>query len=202
MSRSTKGVSGGSFGTGGGDCSPGGATESSQGWSAAEPLESATPIPLGLSPGGATESCAPPGLDSSRNAGQVQGFRFASPLATIGRPSGAAEPETTSADPDRPVMNAARSKTPHTTSRTSPLYAAGPGPGGADPPPPAGFATSGGMSTLCESNFASAGVVPSPGGSIAFPSLSKYTLIGSRLGGRESSSFCHASMKSALLTGG
>jgi len=37
---------------------------------------------------------------------------------------------------------------------------------------------------------------------MAFPSLSKYTLIGSFFGGRESSSFCHAAMNSSFFTGG
>jgi hypothetical protein len=98
-------------------CSPGGATDRSQGWSAAQPLEFATPSTLCLSPRGATESCALPGLDSTRNAGRFQGFRFASPLATLGRPSGAAKAAYASAGasagPDRPVKMTANTNNPH-----------------------------------------------------------------------------------------
>src|SRR5262249_43865890 len=68
--------------------SPGGATERSQGWSVAKPLER---FPRFRSPGGEKAALAPPGLQEIRTA-DFQGFRsltLAPPLATFGRPSGA-----------------------------------------------------------------------------------------------------------------
>jgi hypothetical protein len=58
-----------------------------RGGALAQPLETKT-IDLAKSPGGAKESFAPPGLHN-QSAICRQGFRFAPPLATIGRRSAA-----------------------------------------------------------------------------------------------------------------